>query len=167
MNIPESMTWIGNWAWGVPLIIVNVLMHVVGLNLVGQFVLGDYASALRKGSAALEFVVVVATTALFMISLHAIEAMTWAGAYLLLGAVGDQKTAMLYSVGAMTTYGHASLYLKPEWQLLGTIEALDGMLLFGLTTAFMFSIFQAVGSLEKHQINWRNRHRLETTESQS
>jgi len=79
MNIPESMTWIGNWAWGVPLIIVNVLMHVVGLNLVGQFVLGDYASALRKGSAALEFVVVVATTALFMISLHAIEAMTWAG----------------------------------------------------------------------------------------
>jgi hypothetical protein len=165
MNVLESMTWIGNWAWGVPFIVVNVLMHVAGLNLIGRFVLGDYASALRKRAPAFDFVGVVATTALLMISLHAIEAATWAGAYLLLGALGDRKTAMLYSVGAMTTYGHASLYLKPEWQLLGTIEALDGMLLFGLTTAFMFSIFQAIGSLEKHHINWSNRNRMEAAES--
>jgi len=165
MNIVESMTWIGNWAWGVPLIVVNILMHVVGLNLIGRFVLGDYASALRKRSPTFDFVGIVATTALLLISLHAIEAATWAAAYRLLGALGDRKTAMLYSVGAMTTYGHASLYLKPEWQLLGTIEALDGMLLFGLTTAFMFSIFQAIGSLEKHRIDWSNRNRLEAAES--
>ena len=40
---------------------------------------------------------------------------------------------MLYSLSAMTTSGHANLFLKPEWQLMGALEALNGMLLFGLT----------------------------------
>lgn len=150
------MTWIGNCAWGVPLIVVNVLMHVVGLNLIEGFVLVDLASAVRRRVKALGFVVIVATTALLAISLHAFEAATWAAAYLWLGALPDKKSAMLYSVEAITTYGHESLYLRTDWQLLGAIEALDGMLLFGLTTAFMFSIFQAVGSLQKHQVGLRN-----------
>jgi len=38
---------------------------------------------------------------------------------------------MLYSLSAMTTYGHANLFLKDRWQLMGALEALNGMLLFG------------------------------------
>ena len=38
----------------------------------------------------------------------------------------------------MTTYGHAELYLAPHWQLMGALEALNGLLLFGLTTAFLY-----------------------------
>jgi len=60
----------------------------------------------------------------------------------------------------MTTYGHANLFLKPEWQLLGAIEALDGMLLFGLTPALMFSVFQTIGSFDKDKIHLRSRSRL-------
>jgi hypothetical protein len=38
----------------------------------------------------------------------------------------------------MTTYGHASLYLEPHWQMMGAIEALNGVVLFGVTTAILF-----------------------------
>jgi uncharacterized protein (TIGR04206 family) len=48
--------------------------------------------------------------------------------------------AMLYSLGAMTTYGHASVFLAEDWRMMGALEALNGMLLFGLTTAFLFSM---------------------------
>jgi hypothetical protein len=41
-----------------------------------------------------------------MTVLHAIEGSAWALAYLLLGALPDSRSAMLYSLGAMTTYGH-------------------------------------------------------------
>ena len=61
--------------------------------------------------------------------------------------------AMLYSLNAMTTYGHANLFLKARWQLMGALEALNGMLSFGLTTAFLFAIIQRVwplGSREPH-----------------
>jgi hypothetical protein len=61
---------------------------------------------------------------------------------------------MLYSLSAMTTYGHANLYLKDQWRLMGALEALNGMLLFGLTTAFLFAMIQRVwplGSREPHR----------------
>jgi hypothetical protein len=34
--------------------------------------------------------------------------------------------------------------LEKHWQLMGAIEALNGMLVFGLTTAFMFGIIDRV-----------------------
>jgi hypothetical protein len=68
--------------------------------------------------------------------LHGTEVALWAGAYRFLGALPDNRSAMLYSLGAMTSYGHANLFLKAQWQLMGALEALNGMLLFGLTTAF-------------------------------
>ena len=68
----------------------------------------------------------------------------WAIAYVFVGALRDFRSAMLYSMGAMTTYGHQSLYLEDKWRLLGTIEALNGWLLFGLSTAFLFWLIQEV-----------------------
>ena len=67
------------------------------------------------------------------------EALTCARA---LGARPDFASAILYSLSAMTSYGHANLFLAKEWQLMGAIEALNGMMLFGLTTAFLFAVLQ-------------------------
>jgi hypothetical protein len=47
--------------------------------------------------------------------LHGIEAATWATAYRLLGALPDTRSAMLYSLSAMTSYGHANLFLEEQW----------------------------------------------------
>jgi hypothetical protein len=59
-----------------------------------------------------------------------------------LGALPDNKSAMLYSISALTSYGHANLVLESHWQMMGALEALNGMLLFGLTTASMFAVMQ-------------------------
>jgi hypothetical protein len=42
---------------------------------------------------------------------------------------------MLYSFGAITAYRHAPIFLADRWRLLGAIEAVYGLILFGLTTA--------------------------------
>ena len=76
--------------------------------------------------------------------LHGLEAGNWAVAYLLLGALPDMRSAMLYSLNAMTTFGHTSETLQNHWHLMGALEALNGMLLFGLTTAFMFALAQRI-----------------------
>ena len=44
----------------------------------------------------------------------------------------------------MTTYGHDNLALPYHCRLLGALEALNGVLLFGLTTAFLFAVAQRV-----------------------
>jgi hypothetical protein len=86
--------------------------------------------------------------------LHGIEAATWAIAYRLLGALPNTRSAVLYSLSAMTSYGHANLFLEEQWQLMGALEALNGVLLFGLTTAFLFALIQKVWPLGS-----RGRHR--------
>jgi hypothetical protein len=81
--------------------------------------------------------------------LHAIETGIWAFAYCGIDALPDFKSAMLYSLGAMTTFGQGSVSVERHWQLLGEIEALNGWLLFGLTTAFLFSMFHKVSPPER------------------
>jgi hypothetical protein len=94
------------------------------------------------------FMAIIGTTAMLAALMHEVEGAIWAVAYRVIGAVPDSGDAALYSLGAMTTYGHANLVLEKHWQFMGALEALDGMLLFGLTTAFLFSIIQRARGLQ-------------------
>jgi hypothetical protein len=61
-----------------------------------------------------------------------------------LGAIGSMRDAMLYSVDSITTRGSSGLELEPEWRLMGALESADGMLLFGISTAFVFVVIQKI-----------------------
>jgi hypothetical protein len=152
MNAVDVGAWNANWAWSLPLIVLNVVIHVAGLGLINESIVHVLSGALSRGRFVLMFALGVA--ALSATVLHGIEATTWATAYRLLGALPDARSAMLYSLSAMTSYGHANLFLKEQWQLMGALEALNGMLLFGLTTAFLFAMIQKVWPLGS-----RGRHR--------
>jgi len=90
------------------------------------------------------FAAVMGIAALLVTALHAIEGWVWAAAYWLLGALPDLPSSVLFSFGAMTTYGSTDLDLPPHWHLMGALEALNGIIRFGLTTAFLFSMIQEV-----------------------
>jgi hypothetical protein len=137
-------TWRIDWAWGCPLIVVTVIIHVLGLGYISRKATLIYGDVLKHRYPTATFAVVVGATTLLATVLHAIETGTWAIAYILIGALPDLKSAMLYSLGAMTTYGHQNLYLEDRWRLLGALEALNGWLLFGLSTAFLFWLIQEV-----------------------
>jgi hypothetical protein len=127
--------WAPDWLWGVPLIIVTVVFHAYGLSRMQKKV---SARAARGSHSA----TVIGFTALWATCLHALEAFAWAVAYRSTGALSDIKLAVLYSLNAMTSYGHENLTLAPQWRLLGALEALNGWILFGLTTAFLFTVLQ-------------------------
>jgi len=136
----DSAGWEANWAWSLPLIVVSVVMHVLGLGLVNERVVHALKTVRDRPYFLPRFVVAMSGTVLAVTVLHASEAIIWAVSYRLLGAMPDNKGAMLYSLSAMTAYGHASVFLADHWRLMGALEALNGMLLFGLTTAFLFSM---------------------------
>ena len=89
-------------------------------------------------------IMIGATTAmgLLLAALLGIEAAFWAAAYLWLGALGSPESAILYSVDSIATRGASGIMLQPPWQMMGPLEAVDGMLLFGISTAFMFTVMQ-------------------------
>ena len=140
----DALSWNGNWAWALPLIVVTLLLHVVGLALINMRMV-RMLNHVRPGRNVFPvFVSVMGITALLAILLLGFEATLWAAAYRRLGALPDGRTAMLYSLNAITAYGHTELVLAPHWRLMGALEALNGMLLFGLTTAFLYGHFRRV-----------------------
>jgi hypothetical protein len=72
---------------------------------------------------------------------HLMEITLWAFVLEISGAVGDISTAIYSSAGSYTTTG-SDIVLPPRWKLLGPLEAVAGMLMFGLTTAFIFAVIQ-------------------------
>ena len=136
--------WNADWAWSLPLIVLNVVIHVLGLGLINERVVRTLSGAMDRRHFTVVFTAVMGAAALLATILHAIEGIIWAVAYRLLGALPDNKTAMLYSLSAMTSYGHANIALEPHRQMMGALEALNGMLLFGLTTAFLFAMITEV-----------------------
>jgi hypothetical protein len=152
MNLANLTPWSPDWAWGIPLIVLNVGIHVCGLALINDRVVRSLSGAGEHRRRAIpRFAVVMSVTTLLVTILHASEGFIWAVAYRLLGAMPDKRSAMLYSLSAMTSYGHADLFLQPRWQMMGALEALNGMLLFGLTTAFLFAIIQSVWPLGRQR----------------
>jgi hypothetical protein len=139
--------WSADWAWSIPLILLTVVGHSFGLLLITDRVVASLLVSARKVRRF--FALTMSITVLLVITLHAIEAMVWAMAYVWLGALPDTKSAMLYSLEAMTTYGHAAIELADHWRLMGALEALNGMILFGLTTAFLFNLMQQLSSVRR------------------
>jgi hypothetical protein len=135
-----------NWAWGLSLITLTVALHVTGVTLM-VFVLHGIRLRLPGRSLSLAQVVLIViaaitTMGLLLAGLHGIEAAFWAAAYLWVGALGSPEAAILYSVDSMATRGASGLALHPHWQMMGALEAADGMLLFGISTAFLFTVLQ-------------------------
>jgi hypothetical protein len=140
--------WDTSWAWGLSLIALTIAAHAFGVVMLTHALRRVSAAALKQGRVLRHPVALTAglvgavgwVLALF----HGVEAAIWAAAYLWLGAIGSTRDAMLYSVDSITTRGASGLQLKPEWQLMGALEAAGGMLLFGISTAFVFVVIQHI-----------------------
>jgi hypothetical protein len=156
MHATYADPWIGDWVWALPLIVLTVVFHVCGLAFIGEGAVYRMSGSLEHRGFLPKFALIMGGTSLLVTLLHGAEAAMWAFTFRFLGALPDQKTAMLYSLSAITSYGHANLFLKDRWQLLGALEALNGMLLFGLTTAFLFAMIQRAWPLGSR--NQRHEH---------
>ena len=152
-SLVVTSTWSADWAWGVPLIMLTVVIHVLGLGLIRKRMAQTYSRFTRERQQTVLFATVLGRTTLLATVLHGLEATLWAIAYRLLNAIPDAKSAMLYSLNAITSYGHTSLTLEAHWQLMGAMESLNGWLLFGLTTAFLFAVIEKFGSPESKRRN--------------
>jgi hypothetical protein len=88
--------------------------------------------------------------------LHGVECAIWAAAYLWLGALDSPLDALLFSVDSMTTRGASGLTLQRHWQMMGALEAVDGMLLFGVSTAYIFAVMQEYWAMLSQHLTARS-----------
>jgi hypothetical protein len=135
-----------SWAWGLSLILLTIALHATGvviMGVVGQRIRLALEHRRLDARQAIPIVIaIVGTVGVILAALHGMEALVWAAAYVFLGAFGSFADALLYSVGTMTTAGAPGLFLPFRWQMMGALESVNGMLLFGISTAYIFSVMQ-------------------------
>jgi len=146
MNEHNIATWGADWAWSLPLIVITVVIHVFGLSLIKRPIDRVLPHIHRQRTLSASGRWCIGGAALCITLLHSLEALLWAATFLLLGALPNARAAILYSLNAMTSFGHVNLYLQDRWQLMGALEALNGWILFGLSTAFLFALIRAIWS---------------------
>src|SRR5277367_5473620 len=140
--------WGSSWIWGLSLITLTIAAHAFGVVTLARE-LQRVSTAARKHRHVIRYPValtagLVGAIGWVLAIFHGIEALMWGAAYLWLGAIGSMRDAMLYSVDSITTRGSSGLQLGPEWRMMGALEAADGMLLFGISTAFVFVVIQKI-----------------------
>ena len=70
------------------------------------------------------------------------ESWGWATIYYILGEFSDMQQSLYFSVVTATTLGYGDLTLSDRWQLLSSFEAMGGLILFGVSVAFLFEILR-------------------------
>jgi Ion channel len=81
-------------------------------------------------------VAVVGTLALA----HLAEVGLWAAGMALVGAVGPEEGPLYFAFVSYTTLGYGDVLAAREWRLLGPAAAMNGVLLFGWSTAVIFHV---------------------------
>jgi voltage-gated potassium channel Kch len=61
----------------------------------------------------------------------------WAALFMLIGEFGDFETALYHSGVNFVTLGYGDIVMSKRWRLLGPIEAANGILMFGVSTALI------------------------------
>jgi len=99
----------------------------------------------RLGIAGVRFsrdVLIVASVVLVLFAAHLLEIAFWGSLLELCGEFSRFSSAFYHSAGNFTTLGSGDALSSAQWRLLGPMEAANGMLLFGVSTATVFAVVQ-------------------------
>ena len=95
---------------------------------------------LDRSHAMLLYSLVLILSFFVLIFLHLIETAIWGMFYYWRGLFPDLETSLYFSLGSYTTIGYGDVVLPERWRMLGGIEGLSGVLLCGLSAAFVFAL---------------------------
>ena len=137
---------LGLSAIGMLLIVITVMIHAYGSSLWMNYMLATYT---RRNGIVVDSKAsrVLVLTAIVLMSLHLLEIFIWASAYRFLVPLSEietLETAFYFSLVTFTSLGFGDVTLGPQWRILSGMEALNGVLLIGWTTAFLYAVLQRI-----------------------
>jgi hypothetical protein len=128
-------------AVGATAIIATILIHALALN--ASIILTRRQKRLgRLGKSFWIDVAIVAQALSFALVAHLVEIAFWAVLFVICGEFSSFGIAYYHSAVNYTTLGYGDLIMTQSWRLLGPLEAANGMLMFGVSTALIFALIQ-------------------------
>jgi hypothetical protein len=86
--------------------------------------------------------IMIATVAMLMVA-HLVEVAIWSIAYSLVGVTPQGTENLYFAFVNYTTLGYGDIIPVARWRLLGPLTAMNGVLLFGWSTAVIYHVLRA------------------------
>ena len=139
---------LASWILGLSLIVVTIAIHTTGVVMMAFGLERRIRVRVEKYKLdplrAIPIVIAsIGLVAVILAVLHGLEGVLWASAYRWLGAFDSFTDASVYSLGTMTTLDVPGLVLPARYRMISVLEGVNGVLLFGISTAFVFAVMQA------------------------
>jgi hypothetical protein len=134
------------------IVAVCLVLHVASIVVMGDWLV-DQRDKRTKPIRAIGYIVLLVAAFSAIIVLHMIETAIWAMFYYVRGLFPDFETALYFSITSYTTIGFGDVVLPRAWRMLGGIEGISGVLLCGLSTAFVFTIVNALFQMRLQRRN--------------
>jgi Ion channel len=119
----------------------TIVIHALAVRATVAFVRHEDQAG-RVGIGFWTGVAVLAVAVFFALVAHLLEIGVWAVLFMLCGEFPAFATAYDHSAVNYTTLGYGNVIMTPSWRFLGPLEAANGMLLFGVSAALVFSVIQ-------------------------
>jgi len=137
---------------GLPVMLLCLVMEAIFVTLCLRYYTNHYKRFKHAGrsrkSLALD-ILLLGMVMLLMLLGNFAQMLIWAALFMLLGEFEEVATALYYSAVNFATLGYGDIVMTERWRLLGPLEAANGILMFGVSTAVMTA---AVMDVIKHNI---------------
>ena len=118
------------------MVLFTVLTHLVGLTVLIQLTrihIIRFATTVQ-----MDRILVPLGMVLGLFVIHGVEIWTYAMVFYLAGIAHGVEQALYLSIGAYTTNGWVDIHLPQGWRIVLSLEGVNGLLLVGWSTAFLF-----------------------------
>lgn len=126
---------------GLPIIFGTIVIHGVAVMAIVHF----FHYQRRRGRAGVRFwrdVAIVTSVTIFTGVAHLVEITIWGVVFVLGGEFTYFDAAFYHSAMNYTTLGYGDVVMSSSRKLFGPLEAADGLLMFGISTAMVIAIIE-------------------------
>jgi len=120
--------------------VINIMIHaLITLVAIG---IARRAGLQLTSRVRLHLMTVMVVTALVLMMAHTAEIIVWSLAYAAVGAAPAGSDLLDFAFVNYTTLGYGDVTPLKEWRLIGPMTAMNGILMFGWSTAVLFEVLR-------------------------
>ena len=137
---------------GAAVSVCNIVIHALVMTAVVRVThrririhpAGPTAGARKTSRPSQRLIYVSVATISVLMAAHACEVMVWSLAYVIVGAAPAGADPVYFAFVNYTTLGYGDVTPVERWRLLGPMTAMNGVLMFGWSTAVIFEVLRRV-----------------------
>ena len=125
---------------GVAVSFCNIAIHA--FLMAGVISAARVAISIKTSHQSLQLIPVMTAVVSFLMAAHFAEVLVWSLAYAIVDAAPAGADLIYFAFVNYTTLGYGDITPVARWHLLGPMTAMNGVLLFGWSTAVIFEVLR-------------------------